>query len=131
VDQDEFVSGHRKSHRRMQQLQTMKRLLLSVGGGILIPASILASILLLENINVRLLDRHQRMFSFYLYLILWPMFILGPIFPHYRSDNPDPYARRYELAFAISVILCDMLAYSLLTYAFLYWRARRKRFSSQ
>jgi len=106
----------------------MKRLLFCIASGILIPIILIAPIFLIENMNVRLLERHRHLVETYFYLFMWPVVVLGPIFPHYASDDPNPHAPTVRLAFFISVVLCDVLVYSLLTYAVLQWRKQLIRY---
>ena len=59
------------------------------------------------------------------YLFGWPLLLIEPFVP--ASDSPDPHAPSIRLALYFFALLLDVLAYSLLIYGVLCWRAKRTR----
>lgn len=57
------------------------------------------------------------------YLFGWPLLLLNPFIPASDSHNPSAPLIRNVLYFA--AIIFDLVAYSLLIYAVLYWREKR------
>jgi formate/nitrite transporter FocA (FNT family) len=100
----------------------MKRLLLSIAGGVLIP--ILAfggAVLIGESPNLRWLSRA------FVWAFGWPLALLKPLMPN--SENASHIAALTRLALYLATPVLDVPVYSLLTYILLSWRAKQRRFS--
>ena len=98
----------------------MKRLLQSIAGGFLIPASLLVIAAIIGGTFE--LDKFGAAF---IYLAAFPLVPIAPFLP--ASDSPDPNAPLIRVALYLSALLCDVIIYSLVTYTFLWWRAKRRR----
>ena len=101
----------------------MKRILLSLAGGIIIP-------ILLVSLAWLLLDIFDMQgpgwFGELLFTpITWPLTLLGPFFP--KSDNPAPYTPMARITLFLLAMLLNILLYSSLTYIVISWRARHRR----
>lgn len=99
----------------------MKRLFLSLAGGVLFPASFLVMTLMITDI---LGLRELKPVAKLLFLaVAWPLKFFSYMFPADDSDfSPTSEA-------LIASALVDLFLYSMLSYVFLWLRARRKRLS--
>ena len=61
------------------------------------------------------------------YFFAWPLLVLDPFIP--ASDSQYPNAGLIRVAMYIVALLCVWVTYSLLIYAILSWRERRKEAS--
>jgi len=59
------------------------------------------------------------------YLFGWPLLLIEPFVP--ASDSHDPHASFIRLVLYFVALLLDVLAYSLLIYGVLCWRAKQTR----
>src|SRR5882672_7621689 len=66
----------------------------------------------------------ERVTMVFAYLFAWPQLVLGPITP--RSDSQYPNAALIRIAIFALEVLCVWVTYSLLIYAVLSWRHRRR-----
>jgi hypothetical protein len=107
------------------QGREMRRLLLSIAGGVLIPILIFGGALL--GALVAHLWHITWLGESFLWLIGWPLALLKPLTP--SSEDTSSTAAHIRLAVYLATPILDFLAYSLLTYTVLWWRAKQKRFS--
>lgn len=102
----------------------MRRVLLSIAGGLLIPILILMiGWMLLEVLDVQ----GPEWIGQYLFIpITWPLVLLGPLFP--ASDSAYVFAPAIRIILFFVAILFNILLYSALSYVILWRRANQKRF---
>ena len=105
------------------KMSSNKRLLASLAGGVLIPLLALGGSLLGAALAYQW---HIEWFGkTFLWLIAWPFALLKPLTPN--SEEASREAANLRLAILIAVPVLDVMAYSLMTYIFLWWRDNRKR----
>jgi hypothetical protein len=96
-----------------------RRLLLSVAAGILIPSlAAFAGAYLVGD-----LEGHRWLVRVFAYVVAWPLILLRPFFPEDNDVSQTSTFMRVMLYF--SALFLDFLMYFLLTYALLWWRAKR------
>ena len=100
-----------------------KRLLASLGGGVLIPLLALAGSFL--GAALAYLWHIEWFGKAFLWLIGWPFVLLKPITPN--SEDVSRQAVNLRTAILIAVPVLDVTTYSVLTYIFLRWRENRNR----
>jgi hypothetical protein len=100
-----------------------RHLLASLAGGVLILLLALGGAFL--GALFAYLWHVKWVLEFFVWLIAWPLAVLKPITPN--SEDPSKEAANLRLAILIAVPVLDVLAYSLLTYVFLWWLGKRKR----
>lgn len=98
----------------------MKRLLQSIAGGFLIPALLLVIAAIIGGTF-----EFDRLGAVFVYLAAFPLVPIGHFLP--ASDSPAANAPLIRIALYLTALLCDIIIYSLVTYIFLWWRARRRR----
>jgi hypothetical protein len=96
----------------------MKRLLLALTGGIIIPIILFGVTFFLTHILE--LDQLEWLAYLLLLAVVWPLKIFDPLFP----TGGMKFVPSNEALSA--TVICDVLVYSLLTYLVLWWRARKK-----
>jgi len=69
------------------------------------------------------LDIPEWVVTFLGYLFGWPLLLLNPFIP--ASDSPNPSAPLIRNVLYLAAIIFDLIAYSLLIYAVLYWHEKR------
>jgi hypothetical protein len=104
----------------------MKRIYISIAGGILVPLLLgISSVFLMDVVyeqwNLTWLDWLAKTL---LAMVAWPLVLVGPLMP--ASDNPNPMAPNIRMALIIVAMVLDIVTYSFLTYLVLTYRARRK-----
>src|SRR5687768_4110367 len=97
----------------------MKRIALSITCGLLFPLLCLAVGFPLEE------GGHERLAKVFLYLAAWPVALVSPLAP--ASDSPSPRAGLIRVSLYSAAWLLSVVAYSVLTYVLLRWRAKQKR----
>jgi hypothetical protein len=108
-------------------LNQVKRPLISIVGGILIPLVFgLSSLFMMDVIYEQWgITWFDWLAQILLYLVAWPMALIGLLLP--SSDSADPNAPLIRRTLYLTALLCTVMTYSLLTYGSLWWYERRKR----
>ena len=96
----------------------MKRIALSIICGVLFPLLCLAAGFPLDE------GGHGRLATVFLGLAAWPAALVSPFAP--GSDSPHPNAGLMRVALYSAAMLLSVIAYSLLAYFLLRWRAKAK-----
>jgi len=95
----------------------MKRFLIAIAGGFVIPGSILGFALLVDvGLNL------EPVATPFYWIVAWPLCIFSFIFP---GTNPI-YEDEVTRAAWIASSLLDVLIFSVLTYTFLWWKQKKQ-----
>ena len=98
-----------------------RRWLASIAGGLIICFIALGCMFL--GSLIAYLSGSRRVLEFLVWPVAWPFAALRYFIPN--SEDPSPQAANLRMVILIAVPVLDLLAYSSLTYIFLWWRDSR------